>query len=360
MKIAIDYTLATGHIGGMGVLVKNLSKYLKNLNSENKYVLVSNPNGFNKKNIYTKIASVFKQHLWYQIGILKDLKTLKADVLYLPNPPVPLLCSNRVVLTIPDMAFYYDKINPLIKTYLFIIYFLSAKKASKIITVSKYSKNDIIKILKVDTDKVAVIPLAIEDEFYDKKIKSDEIDKTLKKFHITKPYILCDPGSFVPRKNVKALIDAFSDLPPSRNLSLVLVGNNNDHDYKKMYNYVQNLEMVTKVVFTGYVSTVEKVHLYKRAKIHAYPSLYEGFGLPPLQAMAMGIPSIVFSKTSLPEVVGGAGIKVNNSKELTEAITKLTNNKKFYNGFMTKGLERAKKFSWQITANKFESTINSI
>lgn len=364
MIIAVDYTLAKRHIGGMGVFVRNTIRELQKVDRQNVYDILENPDKFDSRNLFTKIYSVFQEHFWYQTKFPSELNKIGADLLYSPNPPIPLLFKKPIILTIPDMAFFHEEKLPfLTKKYLFLSYFLAAHKAKKITTFSEYSKKDIQKILDIKPKKIKVIPLATSAKFRSNKNKA-EVQKTLKKYKITKPYILCTPGTFMPRKNVKDLILAVSNLPKniSRNLTIILVGKDSGADFERLKIYINQIGMNEFVTFTGYVEPESKdiVNLYSAAKLFVYPSLYEGFGLPPLEAMACGTPVIVYNKTSLPEVVGGAGIIVNNHRHLTKAVEKLLKDKKLYAQLVKKGLERAKKFSWRASAVEFKGLIDSL
>lgn len=364
MKIGLDYSLAETHKGGMGVFVRNIYKELKSSDKNDKFLIFSNPNKFQTKNIFTKIISVFEEHLWYQTKFLYLLNKEKVDLLYSPNPPVPLFFAKPIILTIPDMAFYYeDKIPYIIKKYLLIEYHLAAKKAKRITTFSEHSKKDIQKILKIIPDKISVIPLAASNKFKKNKDKKS-ITNTLLKYHITKPFILCTPGSFLPRKNVGDLILAVSNLSKylRNNLQIVLVGKDQGIDYENINKYIEDKGRTKHVIFTGYIEpeSQDLINIYSAAKIFAYPSLYEGFGLPPLEAMKIGIPVIVYNKTSLPEVVGDAGLIVNNHRELTLAITRLLKNKKLCDRLGSEGIVKSKKFSWKTSAIKFERLINPL
>lgn len=364
MKIAIDYTLAKSHIGGMGVFVRNIVKKLQKNDKGNKYLLTENPIDFDKKNLSTKIISVIKQHLWYQIRFPQILNKINANILYSPNPPSPFFYKKPIILTIPDMAFVYeDSISKISKVYILINYFLAAKKAKHITTFSKFSKRDIQKILRVKPEKISIIPLAASNKFNTKKNKVS-IKNTLQKYKITKKFILCTPGSFLPRKNAKDLLIAYSNLKNCirKKLCVVLVGNTENKHYKILNKFIKELGIPDSVIFTGYIKseTVDILNLYKEAFIFAYPSLYEGFGMPPLEAMQCGIPVIVYNKTSLPEVVGNSGLIVNDSKELKNAIENLFTNKNLYKTFAKRGLRKAKEFNWKSSAKSFEKIISSL
>jgi glycosyltransferase involved in cell wall biosynthesis len=364
MRIAIDYTLAKKHIGGMGVFVRNTIGELMKNDKENTYILIENPIKFDDRNLFTKLKSVIDEHIWYQTDIVSKLQNANIDIYYSPNPPVPFFLKKPLILTIADMAFYYEKNMPFfVKKYLYFNYLLAAKKAKKITTFSEFSKKDICKILKVKPSKVIVIPLAASDNFVPSEdIKS--IKKTLGKFSIKKDFILCAPGTFSARKNVSDLVLSVSNLPNKykQNIQIVLVGKNSGSGFEDLKKYVDELKMADKVIFTGYIKpeSTDLINIYTAAKLFVYPSLYEGFGLPPIEAMKMLTPVIVYNRTSLPEVVKDAGIIVNNHMELTNAITRLLKNRKLCQKLVRSGKKRASNYSWMSSAEMFRKLISSV
>lgn len=359
MRILIDETLALKHQGGMGVYVETLKKLLVKKDRNNEYVFITNPTLFDQKNVFTKIKSLISEYLWYQTSFIEKIQKHDPDIVYSPNPPAPLLTTRKLILTIPDMAFFVsDHINFFVKYFLFLNYYLSAHKATKIITFSKYSKWDISKLLHVNTNKIYVLPLAASKEYRPKTKMNTDV---LKRFKIKKDYIICISGTFLPRKNTNDLIKAFKRLDDSikKNLNLVLVGKSNGEHYENAKRLVKDLNINEQVIFTGYISDPDKIKLIQSSKIYVCPSLYEGFGLPPLEAMQCGIPTIVYNKTSLPEIVGDSGILVENDKQLSKAIIEIISDQIIYNKLKKKGVSRAKLFSWDHTINKFLEIIKS-
>lgn len=362
MNIGIDYRLATQHVGGMGVYLRNLVTQLQK-GEKNNYILLDN----NQKNdlnspLLTRLLRVFLEQCWVQIGLVKMIFDKKIDVLFSPNPPVPILSPVPIILTIPDLAFYFDEqIGSLAKIYLYITYFVAARRARIITTFSAASKDDIKKILKVDQSKIVVIPLAANNVFRQAKVKTKT--KFIKSLGVTRHYILSTPGSFVRRKNVQGLLQAYKLLPAEirKQLQLVICASTNSHYFPEVKQYAEDLGLGDDVIFTGYVEpeSDELIELYWGALIFAFPSKYEGFGLPPLEAMKCGIPVIVGNNSSLPEVVGNAGYFVNNSKELAQAITRLYKNPKLRSKLATAGPIKARDYSWEKTARMFEGALTT-
>ncbi len=342
MRIGIDYRLANRHLGGMAVYLKSLLESLKRIDGKNKYMLFDdNPSagpGF-QKHIWTFVW----EHLWLQLLLPYHLWKAKINLAYFPNPPVSFFLTTPVVPTIPDVSFMYDaSLAGWVKWYLWTMYFLSAHKARKITTFSQSSKNDIVNFFKVPRAKIQVTPLAASRELSLQKVRR-------------KDYIISVPGTFVSRKNVQETILAFKNLPSDLRTShyLVIVGYAEGEDFNQLKDFVTSQNLTQSVIFTGRVTDQELGSLYSRAKLFVCTSRYEGFGLPILEAMACGTPVISYNNSSLPEVIGQAGILVNNVAELSQAMKEVLENKKLQTKLQQQGLKHASTFSWQKTANAF-------
>ena len=222
-----------------------------------------------------------------------------------------------------------------------------------IITVSAYSKMDIIKYFNVPEEKIKVIHLAAESMFrcLNKDIAWDYLKK---KYNYSTDYILYI-GGFSPRKNVEGLMEAFKlvykDLPGR--YDLMLLGSSKDEHYE-LKKKAQSLGIGERVVFTGYVPYNHLPWFYNCAEVFVYPSFYEGFGLPPLEAMTCGTPVITSNVTSIPEIVGDAAITINpyNLDELSNSIYNVLTDMELKNLLIQKGFRRAYQFSWKKTAQE--------
>lgn len=358
MKIAVDYHLVTRNPNsGMGVYVKEVVEGLRTINNGNTYYLFDK--SFPGSSLIAKLVAQLKEQFWIQLTVSKSLSKDNFDLAYFPNPPLAFFSSVPAVLTIPDMSFYHDKtISILVKVYLYLLYYLSAHKAKRITTFSANSKSDIVKILFVDKRKIAVVPPGLKDVFTGSKVKTT-VPKTLHKYAISTPYILSVPGTFVARKNMSDLVYAFKKLPKSylKNLSLVLVGNTSDSYFKQ---FEQSIDGVANILCPGKVADSELRDLYSNALMFVYPSLYEGFGLPPLEAMACRTPVIVYNNSSLPEVVGDSAILVSNREQLLHAMLGIITSKTNTSELISSGVTRAKKFSWHNTTKALNNEFVSV
>ncbi len=353
MKVYIYDQLA--HVNpksGMGLYTAEIIKHLQK-NKTIKYVLFRYDYKNKPNNLVNKILGVLGEHLYIQLKSPQIFERM-GDLVYFPNPPVSFLTGTRVVLTIPDLSFYYDRsFNLLTKFYLFVMYFFSAHKAKFITTFSENSKNDIVNLLKIKKEKVSIVTPALKDNYL-KFIKKGKSAKVLKKYKIKKNFILAVPGTYVPRKNMKDLVDAFLDLPQKiqGGYNIVSVGKIGDKYFEEFENYCKGKKLLKKMFFLSQIPDEDEVQLYKNATVFVFPSLYEGFGLPPLEALASGCPVICYRNSSLPEVLGNSVKFVDNKRQLTQSLKVYLTDKDSSKKMTRKGLTRYKLFSWEKSADK--------
>ncbi|MHA1380624.1 MAG: glycosyltransferase family 4 protein [Candidatus Helarchaeota archaeon] len=365
MNIAIDLTSIPNQKTGVGKYATALVDALGKFDNENHYwifVKKNQVNEFNpkKKNFHIIECSnllnlkVFRV-LWEQFLLPFIVLIKKIDILHSIHYTTPFLFSLRRIITFHDMTFFIlPKKHTLLKRIFFkLIIPFSAKRADRIISVSESTKKDIESILKVSGRKIDVV-YEIIDSIYRPIEKKNLILEIKKKYGIYNNFILY-VGTLEPRKNVSGLIRAYHNLVLSRNIvqDLVIIGKKG-WGYEEIFKTVKDLNLGDRVVFTGYVPDSELVYFYNAAEIFIYPSFYEGFGIPPLEALACGTPTISSNISSMPEVVGDAGILIDpsNTKELSQMIFKLLSSKNLRENFRKKGLERAKEFSSERMAKK--------
>lgn len=295
----------------------------------------------------------FFEECYFPMNLIKE----KCDIYHVPQNGMGLdeSISCKKVVTIHDLIPY---VMPETVGKGYLLRFLKdlpriIELSDCILTVSEWSKKDILKFFPIDEKKIVVTPLAA-DSIY-RPLDKEKCKALLKeKYNINKPFILYI-GGFSARKNVKALIIAFSEIRKKLNVEhdLVIVGANKD-DFNCLMELSANIDICSNIVFTGYVPSQELPILYNGCELFAYPSLYEGFGLPPLEAMSCGTPVITSNISSIPEVVKDAGILIDpfNIYELMDSMLKVLNDDKEKALLSQKGLERSKDFSWKNTAQK--------
>ncbi|MBI5680824.1 MAG: glycosyltransferase family 4 protein [Methanobacterium sp.] len=238
---------------------------------------------------------------------------------------------------------------------------IGLKKADKIITVSEFSKNEIIKYAKYPKDKISVIPNAVDHSIYYKNPNKD----ILNKLNIGEnEQIILYVGSEEPRQKVDILIKSFAKLKKKLpKIKLIKIGDSNLYGAReKLLKLIEDLNLKKDVIFIGYVPDDELPEWYNAADLFVYPCAYAGFGLPPLEAMACGTPIITSNTTSLPEVMGNAGIMINpnNIEDLSENMYEILTNGSLREDLISKGLKRAKMFNWDESAEKTFEVYNEL
>jgi len=236
----------------------------------------------------------------------------------------------------------------------------AVEKSDLIITISENAKEEIIKHYGADASKIRIVYPAVDHKMFHRSGKN-EISKVKKKYNLSKKYILYT-GTIEPRKNIVGIIDAYKALPQRLRdeYQLVLAGGKGwkDEEIK------QSLEAAKgeNICLTGYVRDEDLPSMYSGASVFVYPSFYEGFGMPPLEAMACGVPVITSNNSSLPEAVGIAGITINaeDTKALTKNITRVLTDEKLAKNMIKEGYLQAKKFSWTVSAAKLKDIIDTI
>lgn len=228
------------------------------------------------------------------------------------------------------------------------------KKVSRVLVPSENTKKDLMRLFHYKEEKIAVAPLGVDESIFGIQKQTSGI---LKKYNLPEEFILT-VGGLEPRKNIARLAEAFlaSNL---NNLKLVIVGGRGWQSKKLQQKIAQRGD---RIIHIENCSQEDLPAFYRAAKIFVFPSLYEGFGLPPLEAMASGCPVICSNAASLPEVCGNAALFVNPEKteEIAAALKKLLSDEKLRAELIQKGLDQAKKFSWQNTAETTLKVFNSL
>ncbi|MCK5491115.1 MAG: glycosyltransferase family 4 protein [Candidatus Pacebacteria bacterium] len=236
-----------------------------------------------------------------------------------------------------------------------------ARKSGKIIAVSNSTKEDLMKIYKINTKKIKVVYSGINSLSSIEYSKSS-ISEIKKKYNLPENYILY-LGTIEPRKNIIGIIRAFEELKKyntKKNYKLVIAGSRG-WLCKDVFEVAKNSAVMNDIIFTGFIDDDDKSILYKLADIFVYPSFYEGFGFPPLEAMQNTTPVITSNFSSLPEAVGDAAITVNpyNIDELARAMKDLLGDENLRNNLIEKGIKQTKKFSWQKCAEETLDVLKS-
>ena len=275
----------------------------------------------------------------------------KADLMH-GTYALPLMPGCKTVVSVHDVSFmehpeWFSKRDQLV---LRLGVSSSIKQASIVLTISNFSKSAIMTNYKASCNRIVSIPIGVDIERF---TNPPQLSSKLKKqYGITKPYILA-LGNLQPRKNIKRLIDAFHSSKQSikEPLQLILAGKA-QFKSNEIIKQVERLGLKDDISFTGYVRDEDLPSLYGGANIFIYPSLYEGFGLPILEAMAAGVAVISSKTTAMPEVCGNAVHYINptDSNDIANAIIKIANDKVYRSRLVEKGLKRAVSYTWDKTA----------
>ena len=362
MRIAIDAHSVGAKLGGNESYALNLIEALAQIDRVNEYTLyVTTADAFER---FHRRWPNFSVHntlphtplIRIPLTLSAELRKNPVDVLHVQFTAPPF-CPCPVVVSIHDLSFEHlpQTFNRRSRTQLRLTVRHSARRAARILTLSEHTRRDVIATYGVDREMVTAIPLAAPPHFapvtHDK-----ELQRVRHTYGIDGDYVL-SVGSIQPRKNLVRLIKAYAELRGARAGNkcpkLVIVGKC-AWLYDETLRALEQTGVKDSVVLTGYVPESDLPALYSGALCFIYPSYFEGFGLPPLEAMKCGAPVIVGNATSLPEVVGDAALKVDpfDVTAIAAGMDQLINNSELRNTLSAKGLARAKMFDWKDTAQR--------
>ena len=378
MIIGIDTRFALKNRRGIGNYTLNLVQSLAKIDQENQYFLYTDKP--DSENILPKSANIkikplvpANYLLWEQLILPRQAIRDGVDILHCTANTSPLFLTKSIKLIVSILDVMYLKDATLLpkstvlyqrlgKIYRSVIVSRSISNINKIITISDFSKSDILyHFSSLQTNSIITTYLAADAAF--SILDSEYASKIIKNsFNLAGKYLLTLGGTD-PRKNTKLVIRAFSKLKQTKKIGekLVIVGIPN-WKQSEFYDLVCLLQCENDVVFTDYVTQEELVCLYNCATLFIYPSLYEGFGIPPLESMACGTPVITSNTTSIPEIVGDAALQIdpNSQEELEAAVYKLLVDHSLRDNLIQRGLARAKQFSWQRMAEETLDIYKSI
>lgn len=294
-----------------------------------------------------------KSHFWEQIDLLRFLNSKGSPLLLNLSGLGPLFYKNQII-TIHDLSFYANKkwFSKAYTLFYSIATPILARNAKKILTVSNFSKSEIIKYLKIEALKIEVVYNAVATDL-NKEHKNYQASSAVDSI-LNSKYILA-VSSIDPRKNLQRLIDAFLVLK-LEDYKLVLVGKTSSHFNVKLKSNSEN------IIFTGFVSDLELSLLYKNCDFFIYPSLYEGFGIPPLEAMCNGCAVMVSDIPSLREVCLDAAIYINpfETESIKRGMLRMIEDLNLKRELKEKGSLRCDFFKWEDSGEKVYNIINSV
>jgi len=366
MHIGIDAHAIGARQGGNETYIANLIKSLAEIDGDNLYTIYLADAGAaaqwresfatRYKNFSLRLLPPPTPLVRVPVYLTYELFRRPVDVLHVQYTAPPF-CRVPVVVTIHDLAFERmpETFTRRGSFQLKLTVRRTAKKAARIATVSEYSRQDLLDIYKLPPEKVVVTYNGVESSFTTQPSVQNEVEEIRRRFGISRDFLLA-VGSLQPRKNLVRLIRAYARLRSERQdfrPQLVIVGRKL-WLANEIFDEVKKQRWADDVILTGYVADEDLPALYRAARAFVYPSLFEGFGLPPLEAMACGTPVVTSDVSSLPEIAGDAALLIdpNDERALANALIEVVNNDRLRAELREKGIAQAKKFTWRDAAEK--------
>ncbi len=363
--IAIDYTPALSQGGGIGRYTRDLVAALAEQDRATDYRLFVAGSVDTERMrtpapnfhwVTTSLDPVWLARLWHRFHVPLPIERWTGDIRLLHAPDFtlpPVRRRTKTILTVHDLSFIREPWTaaPGLRSYLGRVVPRSIARADCILADSESTRQDLIEIYRTSDLKIRVLYSGVPDQFY--PIQDQVlIKRTLDHYGIgSDPFILA-VGTIQPRKNYDRLIEAFHQIG-RRDVKLVIAGARGWLD-SPLYRRVAELKMEQDVQFLGFVPDHDLPILYSAARVFAFPSLYEGFGLPPLEAMACGAPVLTSNRSSLPEVVGDAALMVDpyDVEAIKQALIRLLDDEGLRNMLINRGQLRAQRFTWRTAARQ--------
>lgn len=366
MKILINALLLGEKNTGIGNYILNIFSKIASLDKNNQYILYVNKKIYEKiKNkfgtcefifAYLNPDSSFKRIMIEQLYLPHLVNKIKPDIFHNPDHVLPFLpVLSKKIITVHDLTFLKHPEAFLKSTVMYkkLMMKNAIKKVDMIIADSDNTKNDVMQYFKLPEKKIQTVYISIADE-YGIRDKNSSIRIMSSKYHINKPFILFT-GTIEPRKNVISILKAYYELKKRKGFEhLLVIAGKKGWLYNEIFDFIKEKCLQDEIIFLDYVDQGDMPSLYCASDLFIYPSIYEGFGLPVLEAMACGTPVITSNVSSLPEVAGDAAVLVDpmNIGEITDAINNVLNNRDLWNKLRVRGLENVKRFSWDRAAKE--------
>lgn len=374
-KIGIDARFF-GTIGkGLGRYTQKLIEELEKTDKENLYFIFIKKENFNeyipKNPNFTKVlADISWYSLEEQFKMTFLLNKYHLDLVHFPHFNVPLLYRKDYVVTIHDLILIEyptrkaSKLNSFMYYFKNLIYKVVIKNAvftsKKVITISEYTKKSILKNFNIKASKIKMIYEGVDLEKFN---LSNEEEFNYNKYKLEKNNFLLYVGNAYPHKNIEGLILAFKDLIKFKdinpNLKLLLIGKH-DYFYKQIIQFVKDNDLVDRVILPGFVTDNQLISLLHNCKFYVFPTFYEGFGLPPLEALALDANLILSNATCLPEIFEDSAVYFDphNKQDIINVIHKAISSNTNSNSMVKNKI--LNKYSWQDMAEKTKTVYNKI
>jgi glycosyltransferase involved in cell wall biosynthesis len=372
MRIAIDIRKINEF--GVGTYIWNLVRNLSAIDCQNEYLLVGSHRNFHElgplpDNFKQMYQAEDESHWRHHITIPFALKRQNVDVVHVPHHEAPLFNPSKLVVTMHDCVhlLFPHEDSSKFRNYR---HYLQTKRvvetAKHVLAVSRSTKDDLINIFELPESKISVVHNALDERFAFSHT-TEERKHVLERYQLKEPFVLYS-GKIRPHKNLHRLIEAFAVLKSElmederyRNLKLIIIGDElSKHQYLRLTVIRSGAQQ--DVRFFGFVPYPILRVFYQSAALFAFPSLYEGFGLPPLEAMANRTPVVASNTSSLPEVLGDAGILVNpeNVFDIARGMKLILSDDVLRQKLVQKGIEQVAKFSWRLAAQNVLNTYDLV
>lgn len=302
----------------------------------------------------------YKLHKW-GIDVPLEFFFGRHDLYFFPNFVIYPHRAGKSVVVVYDLSF--EKVPQFVdrQNVEFLKKFVpaSVRECDHVVVISEATKRDVIETYGVSSEKITVIYPGVDPAQFNPR-SATEVGEAKRKYGIKKPYLLY-LGTLEPRKNIPAILEAYADLKRRREFNLVLAGKTGWLS-EEIFATVRELGIGEDVVFTGYVADEDRPKLLSGAEVFVYPSFFEGFGMPVVEAQACGTPVVTSNTTSLPEVVGEAGIMVSpdDVAVLSSALEKVLFDPALQKDLVKRGLNHARQFSWERSARDLLKIFNRL
>ncbi len=359
MRVAIDARKL--HDFGIGTYTRNLLRHLARIDHDNEYVLLCHQSDLGigaqlGQNFRTVLERSSNYSVREQFHVPWVLHRERPDVFHAPHYVMPPAVRCRSIVTIHDcIHLMFPQYLPNRAAYLYAkaSMWSAARRSQKILTVSEASKRDIIRFLNVPADKVIVVYNAI-DERFGVAPSEEAIARVRERYQLDHRFVLY-VGNIKPHKNLVRLVEAFDRLRARGfdDLTLLIIGDEISK-LPALRRAVHSHKLHKRVRFLGYLPDDTLAVLYRLAGVFVFPSLYEGFGLPPLEAMACGAPVVTSNVSSLPEVTGDAAVLVDpyDADSIADGVAKVLSDPALRDEMRAKGIARAQEFSWERSVSR--------
>jgi len=375
LRVGFDATPAVRQGAGIGRYTRELLRALALADTESDYRLffasrnpIAQPLPPLPPNFRVRqlpVDDIWLVRVWHRLQVPAHVEWLLGplDLFHSPDftlPPVRR--GTRTMLTVHDLSFVRDpeSATPALRDYLNVVVPRSVARADHVLADSEATRDDLMELYGTPAEKISVLYSGVNPVFRP-VTDSATLNAVRAKYGIGPgPFILA-VGTLQPRKNYVRLIQAFSNFkPPTSNLQLVLAGGKG-WLYDSIFAEVERLKLSGRVLFPGFVDDADLPALYSAARVLAYPSLYEGFGLPMLEAMACGTPVVTSNVSCMPEVAGGAALCVppTDVGALAHALTQAIDDESVRADLIVKGFARAREFTWEKAAKELVGKYHS-